>query len=793
VTLAEVLLWGAVALVGFVFVGYPLVLTLFGRPFERPVAADDGHTPPVTLIISAYNEAAVIAEKLDNSLALDYPGDRLEIVVVSDASDDATDAIVANYADRGVRLFRMGERRGKTVGLNAAVPGVAGEIVVFSDANAMYQPDAVRKLARNFADPRVGCVTGDSRYVGADQTQVGPSEDRYWNYERRLKVRESAVGSMVGADGAIFAIRKALYMPLKAEDINDFVLPLRIVAAGHRCVFEPEAVCLERTTVTFGEEFRRKVRVVNRSWNGLFRYPAVLNPFRHGWFAVQVIVHKLLRWLTPLFLLVILACSAVLAGSGPVYALLAGLQGVLYAAAVVGLLLERAGVGSGIFAFPSYFLLMNVSSALGVGKALRGERITIWQPEREEGDGRRRRAALSPGLALLMAAYAGAALVTWRAPAVAFWLALGAIGYTYAGYPLLLAALLRRPATAWPDPERWPSLTLLVVAYNEAEVIRAKLEDCLALHYPGPLTIVAASDGSGDGTDAVMLEFAARGVTVRAYPERAGKAAVINRLMRDVETDVVVFTDANVFLEPDALTALARPFADPRVGAVTGYVTLVNPPAVLQTSEPLYYGYEHRVRGLESRSGKLVGVDGALYGVRREAFVAPSDRVVVDDLAVALAVARTGWRVVYEPRARATESSVASLGVEFRRRARIVAGSIQCIIAGECVPGPRQPVLLFNYLSHKVLRWHTPVFLLMLLAASAGLAGDPAYRFALAAQAAFCGAGLVGLAVGVGAPLLAVPLYVLTLSAAALVGLARGLRNRQPAYWDRLDRAGTAP
>ena len=241
--------------------------------------------PGVTLIVSAFNEAAVIAEKIRNSLALDYPREKIEIVVISDASDDGTDEVVGQFAAQGVRLLRMNDRGGKTLGLNAGVRAAKGEIVVFSDANAMYLPDAIRKMTRNFADPQVGAVVGESTYADAEGG-AQKSESLYWKYETGIKRLETQIGSTVGGDGAIYAIRRSLYRDMRADALSDFVNPMQIVMAGYRCIYEPQAQSVEEAAEGFDKEFRRKVRIVNRAWRATWTLPALLNPLRFGWFSL---------------------------------------------------------------------------------------------------------------------------------------------------------------------------------------------------------------------------------------------------------------------------------------------------------------------------------------------------------------------------------------------------------------------------------------------------------------------------------------------------------------------------
>jgi cellulose synthase/poly-beta-1,6-N-acetylglucosamine synthase-like glycosyltransferase len=383
ITLAVVVAWAGVATLVYVYLGYPFLLWLVSRLRPRAVARGDV-TESVTLIVSAYNEADVIRSKLDNSLALDYPRDRLEVVVVSDASTDATEAIVREYAAQGVTLFRMSERGGKTAGLNAAMEKVRGDIVVFSDANILYERDVIRKLVRNFADPEVGCVTGDSRYVDPEQASATHGqEDAYWGYERLIRWWESRLGSTVGADGAIFAIRRELYTPLPADAINDLMLPLRIVDHGHRAVFDASAVGFEPSAGDLRREFRRKRRIVNRSWRAVMSVPAVLDPRRTGLFAWQVWSHKVLRWLALPVLLATVAAAAVAYSQGAFYqAVVWGFTGSLAAAGGGLLLPERLGMTAKLGRSALYYYVVNVAAVLGIAQALRGRVQAVWTPER---------------------------------------------------------------------------------------------------------------------------------------------------------------------------------------------------------------------------------------------------------------------------------------------------------------------------------------------------------------------------------------------------------------------------
>jgi len=373
-----------VTLILWVYAGYPFFLLLVTRLTKGQPVRRNAITPPVTLIISAYNEGRVIRRKLENSLALDYPRDRLEIMVVSDGSDDDTDGIVKEYASRGVRLLRMRERGGKTVGLNAAVPQARGEIVIFSDANALYHRLAVRNLVRNFADPEVGCVTGESRYeIEENAADSTASENLYWRYELALKKMETKIGSLVGGDGAIYAIRQSLFRSMRPEDLSDFVNPLQIVAQGYRNVYEPEAFSFEGGAESFEKEFRRKVRIVNRAWRGLWRVKQVLNPLRFGFYTVQVVSHKLLRWMIPVFMAGAFCANLFLLSYGKLHQTMFALQIAFYVLAIIGRLQSHRTSISKLFYVPYYFCLVNYASLLGIISNYRGQKFAVWNTARE--------------------------------------------------------------------------------------------------------------------------------------------------------------------------------------------------------------------------------------------------------------------------------------------------------------------------------------------------------------------------------------------------------------------------
>jgi hypothetical protein len=275
----------------------------------------------------------------------------------------------------------MAERGGKTLGLNAAAREARGEILVFSDANAIYLRDALVNLTRNFADAQVGAVIGESTYSAAEGG-ADEEESLYWKYEIAIKRLESAIGSVVGGDGAIYAIRKALYRPMRADALSDFVNPLQIVRGGHRCVYEPAARSVEKAAGDFDREFRRKVRIVNRAWRAMMSMKDLLNPLRHGLFAFEIISHKLLRWLVPLFMALALGANFALAGSGWFYAATLTVQLAVYLLVAVAYPLRQKVQLPRLLAVPFYFVMVNIASARGIVEAYLGKTYTTWTTAR---------------------------------------------------------------------------------------------------------------------------------------------------------------------------------------------------------------------------------------------------------------------------------------------------------------------------------------------------------------------------------------------------------------------------
>lgn len=382
----EVIFWLSIAAVGYAYVGYPLLLVLISWIRPRPVRSEPW-TPSVSVIIAAYNEERDLAAKLENTLALDYPKSQLEIIVTSDCSTDRTDEIARSFSSQGVRLHRQEQRLGKTAAQNAAVTQAHGEIIVFSDATTHYRPDVLRVMMPAFADQSVGCATGRVIYQDDKNSSVGAGTQSYWNYEFFLKQHESNVCSLIGVCGCMYAVRKSAYIPLYNDACSDFIIATTTVEQGLRAVYIPEAVCIEEPNRLAKKELAARVRIISQTFADLWRNRAMLNPLRSGFYAIQLWSHKVMRYLVPVFLIVIFLASAFLAPRSTFYAAVFAVQVAFYLAAIVSSVLERFGVTIRLLALPQYFVITNLASLLAFVKFLRGERYTKWEPIREP-DGR---------------------------------------------------------------------------------------------------------------------------------------------------------------------------------------------------------------------------------------------------------------------------------------------------------------------------------------------------------------------------------------------------------------------
>lgn len=379
VTTVAPVFWTAGFLLLHTYALYPLSLPLLRRLF--PMRAPSRQPAPaggykVSLILAAYNEEKVLEEKILNSFELEYPRENLELLIGSDGSSDRTEAIAAQYAP-DVKLFAFPQRSGKAAVLNRLVPAAHGDILVFCDANTMLLKNALQKMLQHFENPEVGCVCGRLILHDAGEAALSIGESIYWNLESEIKQQEGRLGTVIGANGGLYAIRKELYRPIPTDCkvMDDFFVTTNVLRAGKSVVYEPDAIGSEETSLDAYGEFHRKVRISQANFNLLFRYLPLLNPLRpkvaYGFFS-----HKLLRWIAPLLLIVLFLSNLALAPFSPFFAGVLAAQVAFYAMAVLGYYGNGRTRRYKFLLIPYYFVSMNAALLLGLYKALTTRRDT---------------------------------------------------------------------------------------------------------------------------------------------------------------------------------------------------------------------------------------------------------------------------------------------------------------------------------------------------------------------------------------------------------------------------------
>lgn len=377
--LGIVLFWLAASVLVYQYVGYPLALAALAalRGRVRPASfARDEDLPRVTLVISAYNEEAVLEGKIRNALAQDYPRDRLEIIVSSDGSTDATNDIARSFAAEGVILHEYPVNRGKNLALGDTLPRASGEIIVFTDANGMYRSDAIRMLVQPFADPRVGSVCGELIYKNFNDNPIAEGYNRYWELDQMQKRLESDLGCLLGANGSIFAVRKELCRPIPNDVCNDMVQPIWVAAAGYQCLYEPRALSFEAGSRNLRDELRRRSRIIGRGIRGIQAvWPEIVarRAWLVGW---ELLSRKGLRYATPLWFLLLLVGAGL--APGAFYLALFVLQLLAYLAIPVGFILPEGRLKR-LVSPAVYFGIGTLAAILGWWKVLTGSELGRWQ------------------------------------------------------------------------------------------------------------------------------------------------------------------------------------------------------------------------------------------------------------------------------------------------------------------------------------------------------------------------------------------------------------------------------
>lgn len=372
----ELLFYFSLFHIFFAYFGYPLVLILVGM-LRHVKVNRESIFPAVTMIITAYNEEKRIAEKLENTLAQNYPKDKLQVLVASDGSTDSTNQIVMGYADRGIMLLPVAERRGKENAQKEALTHARGDILVFSDVATRLDLGGLKQLVDNFADPAIGCVSSEDRLVRKDGKPAG--EGLYVRYEMFLRRLESRVNSLVGLSGSFFAARKEVCRNFSADMQSDFCTLLNSIKLGMRGVCDPDAIGYYLDVSDPGKETDRKIRTILRGLTVFFRHGEMLNVFRYGFFSFQLLCHKLSRWLVPFSMVAALASNLALASDSYFYFALLILQLGFYLVALV--VACRLGTPKNIVSkLLSYFLTVNIAIMVAWWRYLKGERVVMWTP-----------------------------------------------------------------------------------------------------------------------------------------------------------------------------------------------------------------------------------------------------------------------------------------------------------------------------------------------------------------------------------------------------------------------------
>ena len=374
--------WISLAIVFYTYLGYGLLLIVFNLLFKRRKVIDENYFPDVCFVVPAYNEEAIIGEKIENTLALIYPKEKISFLFITDGSTDGTYSIVCKYPR--IQLLHQSERRGKSAALNRAMEKVTAPIVVFSDANTFLHPQSILKLVRHFRDSRVGGVSGEKRVANPDSSAVGFGERLYWQYESILKKANADFYTIIGAAGELFSMRSNLYRPLDDKVIlDDFVVSAGVCLQGYRFLYEREAFGTETSSASMTEERKRKIRISAGCFQAIFLLKGLLNPFGNFRVAFQYLSHRVLRWtLSPLLLPLLFVSNVFLcqqAGAGWIYNFFLGAQCLFYAAAIAGWLIVKRKMIPGLLLVPYYFLFMVLSQYAGFYRFVQGKHTPLWE------------------------------------------------------------------------------------------------------------------------------------------------------------------------------------------------------------------------------------------------------------------------------------------------------------------------------------------------------------------------------------------------------------------------------
>jgi biofilm PGA synthesis N-glycosyltransferase PgaC len=375
-----IIFWISTGILFYTYAGYGALLFLFMNRKKQLPALTSDELPPVTIVVAAYNEEEVIVEKIRNTLAVNYPQDRLQVLFITDGSTDDTPKLVEGFTN--IRLMHQPVRQGKAAALNRAMTEVTTPFVVFTDANTLINPDSLTKIMRHYADPKVGGVAGEKKiFHHQESSAVETGEGIYWKYESFHKKLDAQFYSVIGAAGELFSIRTELYPRLPENTIvDDFMISLHICLEGYRMEYEPEAYATESASASMREEAKRKIRISAGSFQAMSRLRPLLNPFHRPRLFIQYLSRRVFRWtLCPVLLLTCFFSNLLLVSHGSFYGAVFILQCLFYFMAGIGALLANKNVRIKIFYLPYYFVFMNLATFLGFLRYIRGHQSAMWE------------------------------------------------------------------------------------------------------------------------------------------------------------------------------------------------------------------------------------------------------------------------------------------------------------------------------------------------------------------------------------------------------------------------------
>jgi cellulose synthase/poly-beta-1,6-N-acetylglucosamine synthase-like glycosyltransferase len=373
----ELLFWLSAISIIYIYIGYPVLLSFLAKITKQKTISGEGPLPEVSFIIAAHNEEAVIQQKIENCLNLEYPREKVEIIVVSDYSTDQTEEIVSDFACQGVRLISTASRLGKTGAQNEAAGKARGEILVFSDANSLWEKEALKKLVHPFRDENVGYTCGQLRYINTTEGNSSYSEGIYWRYEIFLRRLETATGSITAGIGAIYAVRAGDYHHFGNAQSHDFEYPHYVNSKGKKAVYINDAVASEKAGAKTSDEYKRKVRMLARVWGSILKSPGIFSPFHTNLlFSWKMVSHRLLRYLAPLPQVLIFAANIALYPTALTYQILLVVQITFYSLALLSAVFQFRPK---LFYLPYYFCMFNFASMAGLAKTILGRTPAFWE------------------------------------------------------------------------------------------------------------------------------------------------------------------------------------------------------------------------------------------------------------------------------------------------------------------------------------------------------------------------------------------------------------------------------